>query len=184
MNYLRGFIPWIVFAAAGTSQWQWGALGALVVSAWFFYNDRKRGAAADSLILEQSTIAFFGVLSVIAFVAPDGRLREYGGALATGWLALTAWATLAVRRPFTTGIAKRQAPREVWNHPVFLHINVVLTATWAAAFTVTAVGLAVIYAEALGSVAAIAVQVAGFAVPAFITAKYPERARAAARLAK
>ncbi|WP_371653737.1 MULTISPECIES: hypothetical protein [unclassified Streptomyces] len=184
MNYLRGFIPWIVFAAVGSAHWQWGAVAALAVGAWLFSTDRKRGAAADSLILEQSTIAFFAVLSVVAFAAPDSGLREYGGALATGWLALTAWATLAVRRPFTTGIAKRQAPREVWNNPVFLRINVVLTAAWAAAFTVTAVGLAVIHAESLGSTAAIAVQVAGFALPALFTAKYPENARRAAEAAK
>ncbi|MFK8907513.1 hypothetical protein [Streptomyces sp. YS-3] len=184
MNYLRGFIPWIVFAAVGSEHWQWGAVAALAVGAWLFSVDRKRGATADSLILEQSTIAFFAVLSVVAFAAPDSGLREYGGALATGWLALTAWATLAVRRPFTTGIAKRQAPRELWNNPVFLRINVVLTAAWAAAFTVTAVALALVHVESLGSAAAMAVQVAGFAVPALFTAKYPERARRAAQAAR
>ncbi|GAA0619229.1 hypothetical protein [Streptomyces crystallinus] len=184
MNYLRGFIPWIVFAAVGSEHWEWGAVSALAAGAWLFAADRKRGAAADSMILEQSTIAFFAVLSVVAFAIPGSGLREYGGALATGWLALTAWATLAVRRPFTTGIAKRQAPREVWDNPVFLRINVVLTAVWAAAFTVTAVALAVVHAQSLGSAAAIAVQVAGFAVPAFVTARYPERARRAAQAAK
>ncbi|MGW2480517.1 hypothetical protein ACWC9H_19235 [Streptomyces sp. NPDC001251] len=180
MSYLRGFIPWIVFAVVGSAHWQWGALAALVAGGYLFAMDRKRGLSADALILEQSTIAFFTVLSVVAFAAPDSGLREYGGALATGWLALTAWATLAVRKPFTTGIAKRQAPPEVWANPVFLRINVVLTAVWALAFTLTATALAVIDAESLGSTASIAVQVAGFAVPAVITAQYPERARRAA----
>ncbi|MFB7643528.1 MULTISPECIES: hypothetical protein [unclassified Streptomyces] len=180
MSYLRGFIPWIVFAVVGSAHWQWGALAALVAGGYLFAMDRKRGLSADALILEQSTIAFFTVLGVVAFAAPDSGLRDYGGALATGWLALTAWATLAVRKPFTTGIAKRQAPPEVWANPVFLRINVVLTAVWALAFTLTATALAVIDAESLGSTASIAVQVAGFAVPAVITAQYPERARRAA----
>ncbi|MFD7534223.1 hypothetical protein [Streptomyces sp. NPDC059819] len=180
MSYLRGFIPWIVFAVVGSAHWQWGALAALVAGGYLFAMDRKRGLSADALILEQSTIAFFTVLSVVAFAAPDSGLRDYGGALATGWLALTAWATLAVRKPFTTGIAKRQAPPEVWANPVFLRINVVLTAVWALAFTLTATALAVIDAESLGSTASIAVQVAGFAVPAVITAQYPERASRAA----
>lgn len=180
MSYLRGFIPWIVFAVVGSAHWQWGALAALVAGGYLFAMDRKRGLSADALILEQSTIAFFTVLSVVAFATPDSGLRDYGGALATGWLALTAWATLAVRKPFTTGIAKRQAPPEVWTNPVFLRINVVLTAVWALAFTLTATALAVIDAESLGSTASIAVQVAGFAVPAVITAQYPERARRAA----
>ncbi|MFG2718721.1 hypothetical protein ACGFW5_10530 [Streptomyces sp. NPDC048416] len=180
MNYLRGFIPWIVFAAIGSAHWQWGALAALAVAAYLFAMDRKRGVSADSLILEQSTIVFFAVLGVIAFAATDSGLRAYGGALATGWLALTAWATLALRKPFTTGIAKRQAPREVWTNPVFIRINIVLTAVWALGFTLTAIALAVIDAESLGSTASIVVQVAGFAVPAVFTAQYPERARRAA----
>ncbi len=180
MSYLRGFIPWIVFAVVGSAHWQWGALTALVAGGYLFAMDRRRGLSAEALILEQSTIAFFTVLSVLAFAAPDSGLRDYGGALATGWLALTAWATLAVRRPFTTGIAKRQAPPEVWTNPVFLRINVVLTSVWALAFTLTATALAVIDAEALGSTASTAVQVAGFAIPAVITARYPERARRAA----
>lgn len=178
MNYLRGFIPWIAFAAVSSAGWQWGALTGLVLGIWLLIQDRKAGIAAESQILEFSTIAFFAVLSVVAFSRPDSGLEDYSGALSLGWLAVTAWATLAVRRPFTTGIAKRQAPPEVWNSPVFLRINVVLTAVWAAAFTVTAAVLIPIYAADLGSGVSIPVQVAGFVVPALFTARYPDRVRA------
>jgi hypothetical protein len=91
---------------------------------------------------------------------------------------VTAWATLAVRRPFTLGIARRQAPREVWESPIFVRVNVVLTTVWAAAFTVTAAALAAISAAGLGAGASVPVQVAGFVLPALFTARYPDRVRA------
>jgi hypothetical protein len=66
----------------------------------------------------------------------------------------------------------------VWDSPVFLRNNRVLTAFWAASFTVTAAAAAVATATHLGTVASIAVQVAGFAIPAVFTARYPDRVRA------
>jgi hypothetical protein len=178
MNYLRGFIPWIAFAAVSTIGWQWGALTGLALGAWLLAKARRAGVPADALILEACTVGYFAALAAVAFALPDSGLRHYSGGLSLAWLAVTAWATLAFGRPFTTGIARRQAPREVWDSPVFLRINRVLTAFWAASFTVTAAVAAVATATHLGTVASIAVQVAGFAIPAVFTARYPDRVRA------
>ncbi|MCQ8770820.1 hypothetical protein [Streptomyces telluris] len=178
MNYVRGFIPWIAFAVVSSAGWQWGAVAGLVAGAGLLVQERKAGAAGSSLILEVSTVCFFAALAVLAFALPHSGLRHFGGALSLGWLALTAWATLAVGRPFTTGIAKTQAPPEVWDTPFFRRINVVITSAWALAFTVTAVALAAVSAAGLGSAISVPVQAAGFALPALFTARYPERARA------
>ncbi|GAA1354572.1 hypothetical protein [Streptomyces beijiangensis] len=178
MNYLRGFIPWIAFAVVSSAGWQWGALTGLVLGAWLLVNDRQAGESAGAKILEISTVAYFAALTAFAFARPDSGLQDYSGTLSFGWLAVTAWATLAVGRPFTIGIARKQAPREVWHTPLFRRINVVITAFWAASFTVTAAVLVAVYANDLGSGVSTAVQVAGFAVAAVFTARYPERARA------
>ncbi|MEV4437394.1 hypothetical protein AB0K09_00005, partial [Streptomyces sp. NPDC049577] len=127
MSYLRGFLPWIAFAVVSTAGWQWGAVIALVVGLALLVQDRKAGVPAESLILEGSTVVFFVVLTALAFALPHSGLRNYSGALALGWLAVTAWATVVIGRPFTTGIAKRQAPKEVWHTKVFRRINVVIT---------------------------------------------------------
>ncbi|MFI1969881.1 hypothetical protein BLA24_17620 [Streptomyces cinnamoneus] len=178
MNYLRGFIPWIAFAIVPSADWQWGAVLGLAVGIALLAKDQKAGVAAESLILERSTVVYFAVLTAVAFAVPHSPLSHYSGALSLGWLAVTAWATLAVGRPFTTGIAKRQAPPEVWNTPVFRRINVVITAVWAAAFTLTAATLSAVYAAGLDSTVSIPVQVVGFALPAMFTARYPDRVRA------
>jgi hypothetical protein len=178
MNYLRGFVPWIAFAAVSSAGRQWGALTGLVLGIWLLGRERRAGVAADALILESSTIAYFAVLTAVAFASPHSGLHHWTGALSMGWLALTAWTTLALRRPFTLGIARRQAPQEVWDSPVFVRINVVLTTVWAAAFTLTAAALSAISGADLGSGVSIPVQVAGFVLPALFTARYPDRVRA------
>ncbi|MEU2867705.1 hypothetical protein ABZ769_00640 [Streptomyces olivoreticuli] len=178
MNYLRGFIPWIAFAVVSSFGWQWGAATGLLVGAVLLFKDHKAGVAGESLILERSTVLFFAAFTALAFALPHSGLRHFAGALSLGWLALTAWATLIVGRPFTTGIAKRQAPPEVWGSPVFRRINAVITAVWAGAFTLTALALTAVSSAGLGSGVSIPVQVAGFVLPAVFTARYPDRVRA------
>ncbi|MFG1805462.1 hypothetical protein [Streptomyces sp. NPDC049040] len=178
MNYLRGFIPWIAFAAVSSVGWQWGALAGLLLGLRLVVQDRRAGVAADSLILEHSTVVWFAALTAFAFADTGSPVRHYTGALSMGWLAVTAWAGLAVARPFTLGIARRRTPAELWDNPAFLRINVVLTRVWAAAFTVTAALLAGASAAHLGDAVSIALQVAGFAIPALFTARYPDRVRA------
>ncbi|WP_433857325.1 hypothetical protein [Streptomyces kronopolitis] len=178
MNYLRGFIPWLVFAGVSSAGWQWGALAGLVTAVVLLLADRAAGLALEHRLLEYGTIVFFAALGILAFAQPDSALKSYGSALSMGWLALIAWVSIAVRRPFTLGFARRMAPPEVWDSPLFRRINVVLTAAWASSFTLTAIAQAA--ASALGwSVAvSIVIQLAGFILPVRFTAAYPERARA------
>jgi archaellum biogenesis protein FlaJ (TadC family) len=178
MTYLRGFIPWIAFAAVSSIGWQWGALAGLVLAAGLFAQGRRQGTPLDTQVLEISTIAYFVALTALSFLVPQSPVQHFVGALSMAWLALTAWGGLAVKQPFTLGIAKQQTPEEYWRLPIFIRINVVLTAAWAIAFTLTAAVLAVLEATQAGVAVTIPVQVAGFVLPAIFTAKYPERVRA------
>ena len=173
MSYLRGFVPWIVYAALSSFGWQWGALAALIVGVRLLLQDRRAGVAGDALILETSTVVYFAALGVFAFSEPHSALQHYGGVLSFSWLALTAWGTLAIRRPFTLGIARRTTPQEFWDTPQFLQINTVITTAWASAFVVSAIAVAGCDAAHAGTLAATACQVVGFAVPAVFTSRYP-----------
>ncbi|WP_329148959.1 hypothetical protein OIU91_21740 [Streptomyces sp. NBC_01456] len=178
MNYLRGFIPWLVFAGVSSAGWQWGALAGLVTAVVLLLADRAAGLALEHRLLEYGTIVFFAALGILAFTQPDSGLKSYGSALSMGWLALIAWVSIAVRRPFTLGFARRMAPPEVWDSPLFRRINVVLTTAWASSFTLTAIAQAAISALGWSVVVSILIQLAGFILPVRFTAAYPERARA------
>jgi hypothetical protein len=178
MMYVRSFLPWIVYAVVPSGSWQWGALAALVVAIASIVVQTRAGRGADAVIIEIGSSVFFAALTVIAFADPDSGLHPYSAALANGTLALIAGISLAIRMPFTLGIAKQSTPREFWDLPEFLKINMIITSVWAASFVVSAIAAALI-AHAGGNVAAIVtVQIAGLVVPIVFTNRYVAHVKA------
>jgi hypothetical protein len=178
MGYLRGFVPWIVSGVVSSFDWRWGAVGGLVSGLLLLLQDRRRGVGLDALILEISTVAYFVVVGAVAVARPDSALADHTDVLSFGWLAATAWGTLAIRRPFTLGIAKRQTPREYWDMPEFIRVNSHITSAWGTGFTFIGVSLAVCGAVDAPAWVGIAAHVAGLVGPAVFTKVYPARAQA------
>ncbi|MGJ0118896.1 hypothetical protein ACQ7HM_06780 [Williamsia sp. MIQD14] len=170
MSYLRGFLPWIGFLVFSQVGWQWGALAAAVIAAATLVADRRAGTSWDGQILAIGALAFFAALTPVAFAAPHAALAAYCGAMADGWLAVVAWAGILLGAPFTLGIAKREAPEEVWDLPMFRNLNVVITSVWAGAFTVSAVA-SVLLVDSSGMVRGIATAIA-FIAPIVFTKRY------------
>jgi len=174
MNVVRGYLPYLVFAVLASVAWQWGALAALVIGLVSLARQRTSGVPANALVLDIATVVYFALLSALAFTAPHSPLHHYTGVLSFGWLALIAWSTLAVRRPFTLGIAKLGAPRELWDNPGFLRVNVVITTVWAICFTITAAISAILAINNASSLVTTLIQVVAFVVPAVFTVRYPK----------
>jgi len=170
---LRSFLPFIVFAALAGTAWQWAAAAAFVIGVRLLMQDRKAGHPDDALILQYSNCAYFAALAVVAFAAPHSDLKHYCGALSFAWIGATMTSTLLVHRPFTLGIAREKAAKEVWNSPWFLRMNNVITTVWGVSFLVAAAVLAVLVADGVDTIAQITCQVIGFAVPAVFTHRYP-----------
>jgi hypothetical protein len=176
--YVRTFLPWILLAVVSGHDDQAGAVAGLVAALVLLAQDLRRGHRAGSLVLEISTLAYMALLTVVAFTAPGSPVLDYGASLSIGWLAGTAWGTLLLGRPFTAGVARRSVPAEIAATGLFTRISRVLTAVWAAGFTVVAVALGCVQHWAPEDTALlVAVKVAGFTVPAVVTARYPEIAR-------
>ena len=170
---LRSFLPFIVFAALSGAAWQWAAVAAFVIGVRILMQDRKAGTPNDALILQYSNCAYFAALAVVAFAAPHSDLKHYCGALSMAWIGATMASTLFVGQPFTLGIARRKAPKEMWNAPFFLRMNTVITTVWGVSFLIAAIAVALCVAGHAGTVAQIGCQVVGFAVPAVFTHRYP-----------
>ncbi|HKN50882.1 MAG TPA: hypothetical protein VJX66_00210 [Amycolatopsis sp.] len=185
MNYLKSFLPWIAFAVVATQfDWRYSALTGLAIAGALLIVERLAGRKFDALIIESSAVAFFALLTALAFTAPNSPLKPYAGSLTDGWLALTAWGSLAIGRPFTLGIARTMAPPEFWDHPIFKRTNVIITAVWAASFTVTgAAGTALLHYAPHATIPLIMIKVLGFAVPIAFTIRYPRIVRARAQKA-
>ncbi|GLY91797.1 hypothetical protein [Actinoallomurus iriomotensis] len=180
MTYVRTFLPWIVYAVVPSGSWQWGALAALVVAFILIAAQVRAGRGADAVIIEIGSTVFFAVLAAIAFADPHSGLHPYSAALANGTLAVIALVSLAVRRPFTLGIARQTTPREYWELPAFVRVNTIITSVWTASFVVAAVVLAVVH----GNLAAtVAVQIAALVVPIVFTQRYVSHVQSRAQRA-
>ena len=180
LRYVLTFLPWIAFAVLSTNgEARYGAVAALLVSIVLLAADRRAGRGWDEMVIELSSGVFFAGLTLAAFTISPAPFGEYGPAVSVAWLALTAWASLAVGRPFTLGIARRTTAPEVQATPLFYRVNAVITAVWAVGFTLNAAGLALLLGLAPHATAAIvAVKVCGFAIPALFTIRYPQIVRA------
>jgi hypothetical protein len=173
MSYLRTFLPWIVYAVIPSSDWKWAALAGLIVSVVVISRQLRTGHPVDALIIEISSAVFFAAITAVAFADPNSGVHAYSAPLSSGFLAVVAGISLAAGRPFTLGIAKQTTPREYWDRPEFVRVNVIITGVWTAAFAATAIVLAAMaHAGQAHSTAAIIVQVAGFVVPMVFTVRY------------
>ncbi|WP_042416503.1 hypothetical protein [Streptacidiphilus anmyonensis] len=178
MGYLRGFVPWIVSAAVSPADWRWGAIGGLLSGLVLLLQDRRRGVGGDALVLETSSVVYFAVIGAVAVAAPHSALSHHTDVLSFTWLAVTAWGSLAVRRPFTLGIAKRQTPREYWDTPAFVRVNDAVTGAWGAGFTFIGVALVVCGAVHAPGWTGVAAHVVGLVAPAWFTKVHPARVQA------
>ena len=177
MSQLRSFAPWIAYpAASALFGWQAGAAVALGFCVVGLLRD-GRSAVADTFRV--AALALFGALTMLAYADPASGVHRFVPALIPATLAVAAAASIAVAQPFTVAFAKRVAPREFWDTPLFTHINVVLTAVWATSFAVTAAIIAITLVAAPHAVGILlGAQVAGFVVPMRVTRWYPAQARA------
>ncbi|MEO3873535.1 hypothetical protein ABGB18_32385 [Nonomuraea sp. B12E4] len=174
-RFLRTFVPWIAFTILGQEHdSRLGALVAVALAAIFLTADRRRGRALAEMVIEVSSVAFFGTLALVSCTLSPAPLGPYGTAAAAAWLAVTAWGTLAIRRPFTLAISRTAVPAEVHDNPAFYRVNAVITAAWATAFTLEAVALLLVITVAPHvAIAIIAVKVCAIAAPALFTVRYP-----------
>jgi hypothetical protein len=181
MSYLRTFAPWIAFAVIPSSEWQWGALVALAISVFGIIRQIRSGLPLDAQIIEIGSAAFFAALAALAFADPHTALRAYTECLASGALGLIAGVSLAVRKPFTLGIARQSVPREHWGSPLFIRTNMIITAAWTASFLIGCVLLAFLAHSSV--LVQTIVAAAAFVVPLVFTLRYVARARARGRAA-
>ena len=191
MSYLFTFLPWIVYAALaghGASGQQHGTLAALAVTVLVIAYKLRKGSTFDALIIETGSAVFFAAVAVVAFAAPHSGVLTYAAALSSTALAVLAWGSLAVGRPFTLGIAKQTTPREIWSQPAFIHSNHVITTIWAVSLTVSAAILTAVIHAGADVLVRIVFQILGFVVPMVFTARYVKlvhaRAHAAAAYAR
>ncbi|WP_327088700.1 hypothetical protein OIE66_41400 [Nonomuraea sp. NBC_01738] len=176
MPGLLGFAPWIVYAIIATSdEWRWGAIVGLVTAVLLVVVDRVKRKNWDEMVIATSAVVFFALITVISLIDADSPLTRFGPALVNLWLAGTAWGSLAIKKPFTLGIARTMVPAEIAATDAFYRVNVVITSVWAVAFSTAAVLLTgIIAVSPQATTLVITVKIITFVAPAIFTVCYPK----------
>ncbi|WCO66221.1 hypothetical protein PO878_17095 [Iamia majanohamensis] len=137
---IAGLSPWIVLSLlAGPGRIEEAAAITLGMSVGLVALSKWRGQSVK--LLELSDAIFFLVLLVAAATASDETadwLENWVGELSNIALVLIVLVSIALRNPFTLQYAKEETPPEVWETPLFIRINYVLTWAWAGAFIAAA----------------------------------------------
>ncbi|MFI5639689.1 hypothetical protein ACIA8H_20045 [Streptomyces goshikiensis] len=138
-----GMSPWIVFSLfVGPGRFEWAVVIALTISIALVVVSRLVEPGGSMKILEVSDVAFFAVLAVIGALASPGThrwLETYAGEVSNIALTAIAFGSMAVRKPFTLQYAREQVDPALWDSPVFLRTNYMITGAWGLAFLVAAI---------------------------------------------
>jgi hypothetical protein len=182
MQILLSFAPFIVFAlllrtaAIDTSLWAAAAVSAALIA-------RERFVDGKSVkMLEAGTLLLFGLLALYTTLTQASWSIAAVRAVVDAGLLLIILVSMAVRQPFTLQYARERIPVEVQQSPVFLRVNYIITAVWAAAMAVVVLAdLAMEYLPQIPLAIDTLVLVAALAVAIWFTRWYPEQRRRAAQ---
>jgi phytoene dehydrogenase-like protein/intracellular septation protein A len=133
-----GFIPWIIYwSFSGPGLWMIAIPGAVIAAAglvtwrWFARHNVKT--------MEAVTLGYFVVHAIVTLALGSSFLKTYGPIVNSLVLAGMAFATLAVKNPFTYQYAKEDWDKSYWNNPAFIRINVIITSVWGWIFLLNSV---------------------------------------------
>ncbi|MCR5976632.1 hypothetical protein GDN83_02475 [Gordonia jinghuaiqii] len=136
-----GMSPWILMAfLAGPGRFEEAAAAAFALSLLLVIGGHRRGNSIK--LLEVFDVAYFGTMAVLALFASAGVidwLEKWGGEMTNVALVCFALGSILLRQPFTLQYARETTEKELWDNPLFLRINYVITWAWVAGFGVSAI---------------------------------------------
>jgi hypothetical protein len=136
MGILLAFAPFIAFAVVdrlvGSTE---GLIAGALASAVLLGRDWLSPGRSPK-VLEIGTFLLFASLALVALVVkPAWSIIGVRLCVDSGLLLVVLF-SIAVGRPFTLQYAREQVAPDLWNSPVFVRTNYVISSVWALAFVV------------------------------------------------
>lgn len=136
LKLLFSFAPWIAFLAiSGPSMFRLklGVIVAAVLVVVMGISKLHRG-----IILWAGVVFFIYALIAVVWLNNMWAVRHMG-ILANGALATGTWLTVLVGKPFTLDYAREHTDPALWDTPVFIKTNYLMTSVWGTVFTISVV---------------------------------------------
>jgi hypothetical protein len=132
---LLAFLPWLAFlviAHGSLFRLKVGLVVALVLSVVMGVAKLHRG------VILWAGLLFFICATLAVVVFDNMWTARHTGIIANGVLAASTWLTVALKRPFTLDYARQHVDPSLWNDPLFIRTNTIVTSVWGLVFTVNA----------------------------------------------
>ncbi|MGA2918014.1 hypothetical protein [Methanoregula sp.] len=131
---LLGFLPLIVYGvlAGSSASGVVFALGAaLAVTVITGFSDLRKGR-----ILTWATFLLFGALLIALGVLGMTGILPIMGMLIYAAFAAVTFGSILAKIPFTLQYAREMVDRTLWENPVFIRVNVLMTGVWGGIFVI------------------------------------------------
>jgi hypothetical protein len=132
VNILQGFVPLIVYGLlAGSSVASViVALGAaVIVTVIIGFSDLRKGM----ILTWANLVLFCSLLLAVGILGMTGLLPVMGMLIYAALAAVTFGSILA-KIPFTLQYAREMVDRLLWENPVFIRVNILMTGVWGGIF--------------------------------------------------
>ncbi len=136
LKLILAFAPWLAFlfiAHGSLFRLKLGLIIALVLSIGMGITRLHRG------VILWVGLVFFTCATLAVIVFNNTWAVKYMGIIASGVLAVSTWLTVIFCKPFTMDYAKEHAEPSLWNSPMFIRTNMILTSAWGTTFTINAI---------------------------------------------
>jgi len=127
------FAPWIAYWVLCGYGHVVGVLVGLVLSVVIYVASADRRS-----VMASTTLCYFALASALTFGVKSPLFVERSGLLGYSVLCAMCFASLALKRPYTYEVSKRDYPEVYWSTPEFFKVNAILTAAWGLIFLVCA----------------------------------------------
>jgi hypothetical protein len=176
MGILLGFAPFIVFALLMNVAVDLALWAAFATA--FALSIRDFAHTRILRTLDVGSTALFGLLALYAgFVHPSISPQAVRFVVDCGLLLIAVY-SMASGNPFTLQYAREQTPPEIWDNPVFIRTNYIISSVWTLAFLTTTMadGMAT-FDKKFPLSLDVAVGLASLAAAVIFTIRYPAHVR-------
>lgn len=115
---LQNFLPWILYfvlAAHSLAKLDVAIIAALVTFLIFNFKSLGKG-----FILSWGTLVFFAFMLFSINIMKNQWVAIHAWIFSNGALAIIAWVSLMIGRPFTEQYAREQVEEKYWQKPFLL----------------------------------------------------------------
>jgi len=143
MSFILLFLPWTIQYFLG----RYSMSGALAVALLLSLINLARSRH----VMEWVTFLFFALGTLISLFLHDHFFQNVVSLLSSLTLCLISWGSLWLKAPFTLPYAKKRAPQQFWDSPIFWKINTIMTQFFGVLFGLDFIlkGMRLLYPELL-----------------------------------